>query len=242
MDDEQKNKEGKEFNAAEQAAIKKAKALPELIYDNLNYDWSVSESVDGVHLTEKGHDNEQEEGYYGTEDGDVNINWDIINGDNEYFPQQLSLEDIVRLVKVEGNHDAEKMALMVERGVDPQTTSPEKLKQYLFGDGSHVVGTAYDGIPEDEYSQRLVDQYTELWNEAKEKQILASEILKNRAAERVAEQAKKDQEAAAAVLDKIEAIPETSPAVSTPEVTPQPIAPAKEPKEGFWSRWFGRKK
>ena len=204
--DDKKNKEGREFNATYQEAAKKAKALPELIYGNL-YDSKSRVDAEGITITMDEPDQEYgdpalEVSYYGNEDGEVVVDNDV-NGqrsDKEYFPLQLKLEDIVDIIK----NNVDKMSLMVDRGVDPKTTSPKKLKQYLFGD---PVGATqiHEGqsITEKEYVDMLIQKYTELWNEAEEKKKEASEALKATAEN----QATVDKAAAEAILNKIEKIP-----------------------------------
>lgn len=254
MDDEQKNKEGNEFNAVKEAAIKKAKALPEAVFYNLD-SYNVSTTDTGVTIGKKQTRSEreddylpQEDEYTGNEDGDVVVRSDI-NGesmaiDADYFPNQLSIEDIAALLQDETGEGTSKEALMVERGVDPRKISPEKLKQYLIGDREPRTGLYPDAKEQteetkkrnEEYAATEIREYTELWDEAKEKQMSASEILKNRAAEKV----KMDNEAAAAVRAKIEKIPEAPQAAPTPEVPPppvvvveKPITPPEEPPKGL---------
>lgn len=234
--DDEKKKEAGEFNAAQQNAIKKAKDLPKAIYGN-RYDGESSESVDGITITKEGPDREYgtpalEELYYGDDDGDVVVNNDV-NGerpDREYFPSQLKLEDLVEIIK----NNADKMSLMVDRGVDPKITSPEKLKKYLFGDASGAA-QRHEGkvMTEEEYVNMLIERYTELWDKREEKKIAASEELKTR----VVERAREDEKAAEAVVKKIENIT-IAKTEENPVTPPEPPAP---PKKGFFKRLFGGK-
>lgn len=250
--DDEKNKEGHEFNAAQQEAVKIAKALPKALYGDL-YDGRSRDDVIGITITKEERDPQYdipalEESYHGGEDGDVEVDNDVSGDHNniDYFPPQLKLEDIVEIIK----NDADKMSLMVDRGVDPKTTPPKKLEWYLLGSEFGRADTyIHEGkeMPHEAYKNMLVQQYTDLWNEAEEKKISASEILQTRAAMK----AQADKQAAEAVRNTIAKIPEKAPqTVAASEETTRPSVPAKieeapptpvPPKKGFFKKLFGGK-
>lgn len=123
---------------------------------------------------QKNVDQDLGERFYGDEDGDVVRSFEGGYEDTaEIFPPQLTLEDIREIIEEEDGKSKE--ALMVERGVDPKTTPPDKLKLYLFGRGFENLATEYrlddDRMGnQEEYVSGLIEKYTKLWDEAKEKQ------------------------------------------------------------------------
>ncbi|OGH91966.1 MAG: hypothetical protein A2534_01230 [Candidatus Magasanikbacteria bacterium RIFOXYD2_FULL_39_9] len=251
--DNEKNKEEQEFNAAQQAAVDKARALPKAIYENINgfnSQHSILETDIGVEVTKNngpfpGNDERPySELYSGYDDGDVvrmKNSGDAYAEDFEFFPPQLGVEDIVKIIKKTDDYQssgesAQKllMEIMVERGVDPKTTPTEKLQLYLYG---HKLGRENEDVD----IEKLIQNYTKLWEKREEKQKAASEVLQATAEN----QAATDKEAAAAVLDKIEKIPEaplvTSAKVEAPQITATVEEPPAPPKKGFFKRLFGGK-
>ena len=210
MDDEKKPGE-QNFNAKKEEADKIAAALKE--YAN----------------------KDEGESFYGAKDGDV-VRWFDNeyeaegHSSTEYFPPQLTLEDIQEII----NNDGDKQKLMIEKGVDPKTTSSDKLRQYLHGDWSPMETThtredektkEVKRMTEEEYVAMLTEQYTELWDKRQEEKAAAKETLKATAENQTAT----DTVAVEEVLAEIKNIPETPPAVPAQEATSQAVADVEEP-------------